>query len=84
MSQLIIIEKRTEFILSLSIFIIIPKVLYTKEGLPWEEVTLPDAQPVLTTITKMFALLDDHNLRLSRNQQTTDERYMCYSMSAKK
>ncbi|CAD7970485.1 unnamed protein product [Amoebophrya sp. A25] len=51
------------------------QVLYAKEGLPWEDVTLPDAGPVLNCVSSVFATLDDHNMRLTRNQPTTDQKF---------
>eukprot|EP00392_Amoebophrya_sp_AT5.2_P015814 g16032.t1 len=54
------------------------QVLYQKEGLPWEDVTLPDADPVLNCISTVFTTLDDHNARLAKNQPTTDQKYETY------
>jgi len=51
------------------------QTLYTKEGLVWEDIPLPSADPVLKTIATVFNILDDHNMRLTRNQPTNDEKF---------
>ena len=43
--------------------------------LKWEDVELPNAEPVLKAIEGLFFLLDDHNMQLTRNQKTTDQKY---------
>ena len=46
--------------------------MYTKEGLAWTEIALPDARPVVDTIGNVFGMLDENNIKLTKNQPATD------------
>ncbi|CAD7969151.1 unnamed protein product [Amoebophrya sp. A120] len=51
------------------------QALYKKEGLKWEDVVLPDADPVINCISSIFMRLDDHNMQAAKNRPTTDQKF---------
>eukprot|EP00397_Hematodinium_sp_SG-2012_P001306 GEMP01001307.1.p1 GENE.GEMP01001307.1~~GEMP01001307.1.p1 ORF type:complete len:1636 (+),score=365.11 GEMP01001307.1:290-5197(+) len=49
--------------------------LYTKEGLPWEEIQTPDADPVINSLVGILRILDDHGMKAAMNQETSDAKF---------
>lgn len=50
---------------------------YTREGLPWMGLSLPDATPVFTTIGQVFKTLDEYSQNLSRGVGNANDKNFC-------
>eukprot|EP00927_Polykrikos_kofoidii_P005988 TRINITY_DN12413_c0_g1_i2.p1 TRINITY_DN12413_c0_g1~~TRINITY_DN12413_c0_g1_i2.p1 ORF type:complete len:1451 (-),score=305.99 TRINITY_DN12413_c0_g1_i2:135-4487(-) len=51
--------------------------LYKREALPWSDLEIPDATPVVNCVATVFSTLDDYSSRLARGleKDATDERF---------
>ncbi|CAD7926307.1 unnamed protein product [Amoebophrya sp. A120] len=49
--------------------------VYSKEGLAWTELTLPNSWPVVNAIKGIFTILDDHSFKKIKNLDTNDDKF---------
>ncbi|CAD7957241.1 unnamed protein product [Amoebophrya sp. A25] len=49
--------------------------IYTKEGLSWTDLPLPNSWPVVNAVKGIFTILDDHSLRKIKNLDTNDDKF---------
>jgi len=58
--------------------LIAEQTIYTREGLPWTELVLPDSQPVVRAVAIVFQALDDFSSRQAKgfdSDFTSDEKF---------
>jgi myosin heavy subunit len=50
--------------------------IYTREGLAWTNIPIPDSAECIGAIEQSMAILDDHCHRITKQQKTTDKKYV--------